>query len=100
MMEIADVEEIFAYAQKKGWVNALQISIKQWPVAPFEAIDHYVDFLWCENLYASEKLSEMTPDVLFQKMDVLHFTWSVTAKDYEEWKKSVIRDWRIARVLH
>lgn len=99
-MEIADVEEIFAYAKKKGWVNALQISIKQWPVAPFEAIDHYVDFLWYDNLYASEKLSEMTIDVLFQKMDVLHFTWSDTAKGYEEWKKSVIRDWRISRVLH
>jgi hypothetical protein len=69
-------------------------------VAPFEAIDHYVDFLWCDNLYASEKLSEMTPDVLFQKMDVFVFTWSVMAKDYEEWKKSVIRDWRISRVLH
>ena len=99
-MEIADVEEIFAYAKKTGWVNALQISIKQWPVAPFEAIDHYVDFLWYDNLYASEKLSEMTLDVLFQKMDVLHFTWSDTAKGYEEWKKSVIRDWRISRVLH
>ena len=100
MMEIADIEEIFAYAKKKDWVNALQISIKQWPVAPFEAIDHYVDFLWCDNLYASEKLSEMTIDVLFQKMDVFVFTWSVMAKDYEEWKKSVIRDWRISRVLH
>lgn len=99
-MEIADIQEIFAYAKKKGWVNALQISIKQWPVAPFEAIDHYVDFLYCDNLYASEKLSEMTIDVLFQKMEVFIFTWSVMAKDYEEWKKSVIRDWRISQVLH
>lgn len=99
-MEIADIQEIFAYAKKKGWVNALQISIKQWPVAPFEAIDHYVDFLYCDNLYASEKLSEMTIDVLFQKMEVFIFTWSVMAKDYEEWKKSVIREWRISQVFH
>ena len=99
MMEIAEVEEIFTYAKKKGWVNACQISIKQWPVAPFVAIDHYVDFLYCDNLYASEKLSEMTVDVLFEKMEVFIFTWSDIMKDYEEWKKSVIREWRISRVL-
>ena len=96
-MEIAEVEEIFAYAKKKGWVNACQISIKQWPVAPFEPIDHYVDFLFGDNLYASEKLSEMTIDILFEKMEVFIFTGLA---DYEEWKKSVIRDWRIAQVLH
>lgn len=100
MMEIADIEEIFDYAKKKDWVNACKISIRQWPVAPFEAIDHYVDFLYCDNLYASEKLSEMTIDVLFEKMEVFVFTWSVMAKDYEEWKKSVIREWRISQVLH
>ena len=109
MMEIAEVEEIFAYAKKKGWVNACQISItkcvapraalKQWPVAPFVAIDYYVDFLYCDNLYASEKLSEMTVDVLFEKMEVFIFTWSDIMKDYEEWKKSVIREWRISRLL-
>lgn len=107
MMEIAQVEEIFDYAKKKGWLSICHISItkcvapraalKQWPVAPFEAIDHYVDFLWGDNLYASEKLSEMTVDVLFQKMDVFIFTG--VAKEYGEWKKSVIRDWRISRVL-
>ena len=99
MMEIADIEEIFAYAKKKGWLSICHISIKQWPVAPFVAIDYYVDFLYCDNLYASEKLSEMTVDVLFEKMEVFIFTWSDIMKDYEEWKKSVIREWRISRLL-
>lgn len=97
-MEIADIEEIFDYAKKKGWLKSMgHISIKQWPVAPFEPIDHYVDFLFGDNLYASEKLSEMTVDVLFEKMEVFIFTGLA---DYGEWKKSVIRDWRIAQVLH
>ena len=98
MMEIAEVEEIFAYAKDNNWLSSIfYISIKQWPVAPFEPIDHYVDFLFGDNLYASEKLSEMTVDVLFKKMEVFIFNGLA---DYEEWKKSVIRDWRIAQVLH
>ena len=97
MMEIAEVEEIFAYAKDNNWLSSFfYISIKQWPVAPFEPIDHYVDFLFGDNLYASEKLSEMTIDILFEKMEVFIFNGLA---DYEEWKKSVIRDWRISRVL-
>ena len=100
MMEIADVEEIFDYAKDNNWLSSIfYISIKQWPVAPFEPIDHYVDFLFGDNLYASEKLSEMTVDVLFEKMEVFIFRGSAMGKEYVEWKKSVIREWRISRVL-
>lgn len=99
MMEIADIEEIFDYAKDNNWLSSMvYISIKQWPVAPFEPIDHYVDFLFADNLYASEKLSEMTVDVLFEKMEVFIFR-SAMGKEYEDWKKSVIREWRISRVL-
>ena len=98
-MEIAEVEEIFDYAKDNNWLSSMvYISINQWPVAPFEPIDHYVDFLFADNLYASEKLSEMTVDVLFEKMEVFIFS-SVMGKEYLDWKKSVIREWRISRVI-
>jgi len=72
------------------------LSIKQWPVKPFDPIDHYMDFMIGDNLYASEKVSELTIERLFECMDTL--IWHNKGR-YEDWKKKEIRDWKIKNII-
>lgn len=72
------------------------IDMKPWPAAPFDREDTYLDFSIGTNLYASEKLSEITPDVFFRRVDLWVKTVSYTR--YEELKTAVRRDWRLMEI--
>lgn len=72
------------------------LSIKQWPVEPFTPIDYYVEFSIGDNLYASEKASELTIERFFECMDTL--IWHNKGR-YEDWKKKEIRDWKIKNII-
>jgi hypothetical protein len=72
------------------------MSIRQWPVEPFEPIDYYLDFQIGDNLYASEKASELTIERFFDRMDTL--IWH-NKRRYEDWKKKEIRDWKIKNII-
>lgn len=72
------------------------MSIKQWPVAPFDPIEYYIDFMIGENLYASEKASELTIERFFERMDTL--VWH-NKERYEKWKKKEIREYKINQII-
>jgi len=66
-----------------------KISVIPWPVKPFETVDYYIDFyLYDVNLYASEKLSELTFERFIKCCDTMFSNKS----GYEEWKKREIRN--------
>ena len=73
-----------------------KLSIKQWPVEPFAPIDYYMEFSIGDNLYASEKVSELTIDRFFECMHTL--IWHNKGR-YEDWKKKEIRDWKIKNII-
>ena len=72
------------------------LSIRQWPVEPFSPIDYYVDFSIGDNLYASEKASELTIERFFECLDTL--IWH-NKRRYEDWKKKEIREYRIRQII-
>jgi hypothetical protein len=56
-----------------GFGKILKVSVQQWPGKPFEPVDYYVDFyMYDTNLYASEKLSELSFEKFFDTIEVLH----------------------------
>jgi hypothetical protein len=66
-----------------------KISVIPWPVKPFETVDYYIDFyLYDINLYASEKLSELTFERFIKCCDTMFYNKT----GYEEWKKREIRN--------
>ena len=73
-----------------------KISVIPWPVKPFETVDYYIDFyLYDINLYASEKLSELTFERFFECCDVM-----MNKRDgYEEWKKKELRNHRLSLII-
>ena len=72
-----------------------RISIKYWPVKPFETQEYYIDFYMFTNLYASEKLSELTLEIFFKKCDVI----ALNRDDYREFKKREIRNYRLSSII-
>lgn len=72
-----------------------RISIIPWPVKPFEITEYYIDFRMFTNLFASEKLSELTLEKFFKCCDVM-----MNKRDgYEEWKKQELREYKINMII-
>ena len=72
-----------------------RISIIPWPVKPFETTEYYIDFKMFSNLFASEKLSELTLEKFFERCDTM-----MNKRDgYEEWKKKELRDYKLSRII-
>lgn len=71
------------------------ISIKYWPVKPFETKEYYIDFYMFTNLYASEKLSELTLEIFFKKCDVI----ALNSNEYQEFKKREIRNHKLSSII-
>ena len=94
------VEEIEYYIKKaKEFVpmgsTIGRISIISWPVEPFETTEYYIDFRMFTNLFASEKLSELTLEKFFKCCDVM-----MNKRDgYEEWKKKELREYKINMII-
>ena len=72
-----------------------RISVIPWPSKPFEPIEYYIDFRMFTNLFASEKLSELTLEKFFKCCDVM-----MNKRDgYEEWKKKELRDYKLSFII-
>lgn len=72
-----------------------RISIIPWPVKPFETTEYYIDFQMFTNLFASEKLSELTLERFFECCDVM-----MNKRDgYEDWKKKELRNHRLSLII-
>lgn len=70
------------------------ISIVPWPVNPFETKEYYINFSMFTNLFASEKLSELTLEKFFECCDVM-----MNKRDgYEEWKKIELREKKLKSI--
>lgn len=72
-----------------------RISVIPWPGKPFEPIEYYIQFKMFTNLFASEKLSELTLEKFFECCDVM-----MNKRDgYEEWKKRELRENKISQII-
>lgn len=91
------VEEAEYYIEKIKAHTFYSIAIKPWSQRPFEAIDHYIDIQLGNNLVASEKLSELTLDVLFNRCHPMIYRSSRV--EYEEWKKKELRNHRLSLII-
>ncbi len=75
--------------------SILLISVIQWPVKPFDAIEYYMEFKMFTNLYASEKLSELTIERFFECCD----TMLGRKEEYQEWKRTELSDAKISSII-
>lgn len=58
-------------------------------------LDYYVDFKKFTNLFASERLKDLTLERFFECCDQM-----MNKKDgYEEWKKKELRDYKLSRII-
>jgi len=58
-------------------------------------LDYYVDFNKFGNLFASERLKDITLERFFECCDQM-----MNKKDgYEEWKKKELRDYKLSRII-
>lgn len=82
-----------------GFGKILKVSVQQWPVKPFEPIDYYVDFYMYDiNLYASEKLSELSFEKFFETIEKGIFKSSIN-EEYLRWKKTELRNSKLNKIL-
>ena len=79
------------------------ISVIPWPSKSFETTEHYIDFkmLGGNNLFASEKLSELTLEKFFERCDVIIHRRDMIhrGEGYEEWKKKELRNHRLSLII-
>ena len=82
-----------------GFGKIIKVSVQQWPVKPFEPIDYYVDFYMYDiNLYASEKLSELSLEKFFEIIEKGIFKSSIN-EEYLRWKKEELRNSKLNTIL-
>ena len=82
-----------------GFGKILKVSIQQWPVKPFEPVDYYIDFyMYDTNLYASEKLSELSFEKFFDTIERGIFSSSIN-EEYLRWKKTELRNSKLNKIL-
>jgi hypothetical protein len=82
-----------------GFGKILKVSIQQWPGKPFEPIDYYIDFyMYDTNLYASEKLSELSFEKFFDTIERGIFSSSIN-EEYLRWKKTELRNSKLNKIL-
>ena len=78
----------------KPFISSLgDINLSQWPVAPFEPTDYYINFSMGSNLYACEKICELTPEGFFVFLETLVFHYMDS--EYIEWKYKMLRDLKL-----
>ena len=64
-------------------------------IGMISAISHYVDFKKFGNLFASERLKDLTLERFFECCDQM-----MNKKDgYEEWKKKELRDYKLSLII-
>lgn len=82
-----------------GFGKILKVSIQQWPGKPFEPVDYYIDFyMYDTNLYASEKLSELSFEKFFDTIERGVFISSIN-EEYLRWKKTELRNSKLNKIL-
>ena len=82
-----------------GFGKILKVSIQQWPGKPFEPVDYYIDFyMYDTNLYASEKLSELSFEKFFDTIERGIFRSSIN-EEYLRWKKTELRNSKLNKIL-
>lgn len=82
-----------------GFGKILKVSVQQWPGKPFDTIDYYVDFYMYDiNLYASEKLSELSFEKFFDTIERGIFKSSIN-EEYLRWKKTELRNSKLNKIL-
>ena len=70
------------------------ISVISLSATPSE-LDYYVDFKKFGNLFASERLKDLTLERFFECSDQM-----MNKKDgYEEWKKKELRDYKLSLII-
>lgn len=82
-----------------GFGKILKVSVQQWPGKPFEPIEYYVDFYMYDiNLYASEKLSELSLEKFFDTIEKGIFKSSIN-EEYSRWKTEELRNSKLNMIL-
>ena len=82
-----------------GFGKILKVSIQPWPGKPFEPVDYYIDFyMYDTNLYASEKLSELSFEKFFDTIERGIFRSSIN-EEYLRWKKTELRNSKLNKIL-
>ena len=91
-MKKETIEQLIKEA--KPFISSLgDINISQWPVAPFDPIDYYINFSMGSNLYACEKICELTPEGFFVFLETIVFYYMDS--EYIEWKYKILRDLKL-----
>ena len=82
-----------------GFGKILKVSVQQWPGKSFDTIDYYVDFYMYDiNLYASEKLSELSFEKFFETIEKGIFKSSIN-EEYSRWKTEELRNSKLNQIL-
>jgi hypothetical protein len=78
----------------KPFISSIgEIKLSQWPVAPFDPTDYYINFSMGSNLYACEKICELTPEGFFVFLETLVFRYMYS--EYIEWKYTTLRELKL-----
>lgn len=72
------------------------ISVIPWPSKPFDPVEYYVDFKLFTNLFASEKLSELTLERFFECCDTIVGTKN---EGYARLKTRELRSKKISQII-
>jgi len=82
-----------------GFGRILKVSVQQWPGKPFTPVDYYVDFyIYDLNLYASEKMSELSFEKFFDTIERGILNSSIN-EEYLRWKKEELRNSKLNKIL-
>jgi hypothetical protein len=96
-MRYETIEQLIKDA--KPFISSIgEIKLSQWPVAPFEPTDYYINFSMGSNLYACEKICELTPEGFFVFLETLvfHYMYSdYMYSEYIKWKYTILRELKL-----
>jgi hypothetical protein len=91
-MRYETIEQLIKDA--KPFISSIgEIKLSQWPVAPFDPTDYYINFSMGSNLYACEKICELTPEGFFVFLETLVFRYMYS--EYIEWKYTTLRELKL-----
>jgi hypothetical protein len=86
---IKAAKEFIPMGSTIGMISVISLS-----ATPSE-LDYYVDFKKFGNLFASERLKDLTLERFFECCDVM-----MNKRDgYEDWKKRELRSYRLALII-
>lgn len=95
-----EIDYLFERSKKYlGFSKILKVSVQQWPGKPFQPVDYYIDFyMYDTNLYASEKLSELSLEKFFETIERGIFKSSIN-EEYSRWKTEELRNSKLNQIL-